>query len=259
MQVKLPYGKTYLTVDVDDAYDTTLIEPHFVPPAENPRQVVELALKEADIQLEHFAAAKTVAIAINDKTRPVPHDHLLPPLLDRLHEIGFSRENITFIIATGTHPVMPPDEYAMILPPNIIESYTVLCHDAYADASVAYLGETSRGTPVYANRAYLAADVRLVVGNMEPHQFMGFSGGVKSAAIGLAGHQTISRNHALMMQDQARIGEYENNPARQDVEEIGRMLDIHFALNALLNNKKQIVNAIAGNPVTVMQRGIPYG
>ena len=77
-----------------------------------------------------------------------------------------------------------------------------------------------------------------MVGNIEPHQFVGFSGGVKTAAIGLAGAETINRNHALMTHPDSRLGEYETNPARQDVEEIGRKVGIHLALNAILNQQK---------------------
>jgi len=97
----------------------------------------------------------------------------------------------------------------------------------------------------------------MVVGNLEPHQFMGFSGGVKSAAIGLAGRATINHNHAMMMSAAARLGSYEDNPARQDVEEIGRRMRVDFALNAVLNGDKRIVDVLAGDPLAVMRAGIP--
>ena len=96
-----------------------------------------------------------------------------------------------------------------------------------------------------------------MVGNIEPHQFAGFSGGVKSAAIGLAGTETITRNHALMTHPESQLGAYETNPARQDVEEIGQKLGIQFACNAILNQSKQIVHVLSGNPRAVMQAGIP--
>ena len=105
--------------------------------------------------------------------------------------------------------------------------------------------------------AYHEADLRIVVGDIEPHQFMGFSGGVKSAAIGLAGKATINANHAMMSDPKAQIGRYDDNPCRQDVEEIGRMMGVHYALNAVLNEDRQIVRALAGDPVAVMQAGIP--
>jgi nickel-dependent lactate racemase len=95
------------------------------------------------------------------------------------------------------------------------------------------------------------------VGIIEPHQFQGYSGGVKSAAIGLAGRDTINHNHAMMTDPHAQLGRYADNPARQDVEEIGRKIGVHFALNAILNGEKQIVHAIAGDPRGVMEAGIP--
>ena len=86
---------------------------------------------------------------------------------------------------------------------------------------------------------------------------MGFSGGVKSAAIGLAGKRTVNTNHAMMSDPKAQIGRYDDNPCRQDVEEIGQMIGVHFALNAVLNENRQIIHALAGDPVAVMQAGIP--
>ena len=109
------------------------------------------------------------------------------------------------------------------------------------------------GTPIWSNKAYVGSDFKIVVGNIEPHQFVGFSGGVKSAAIGLAGVKTINHNHALMTHPDSQLGEYENNPALQDVEEIGKKMGIHLALNAILNQNKQIVHVLAGDPRAVMR------
>jgi nickel-dependent lactate racemase len=96
------------------------------------------------------------------------------------------------------------------------------------------------------------------VGNLEPHQFMGFSGGVKTAAIGLAGRETINANHALMLDARSDLGRYDDNPARQEVEEIGQLIGVHFALNDVLNENKQIVRVLAGEPQAVVREGIPW-
>jgi nickel-dependent lactate racemase len=93
---------------------------------------------------------------------------------------------------------------------------------------------------------------------IEPHQFVGFSGGAKSAVIGLGGYPTVTHNHSMMVQPLARIGRYEDNPCRQDVEDIGRRVGVHFALNVVLSAQKRIVRAFAGGPAEVMQQGIPY-
>lgn len=251
---KIPYGKTFISIDLPHA---DLIAPRSIEAARNPTQVIQTALDHSDVGLEQFRGVPSAAIAINDKTRPVPHDQLLPPLLERLEKLGLSPASIILVIATGTHPPMTPDEFHKILPTPIYDRYPVISHDAENLASLVYLGETPRGTPVHINRQYAEAALKIVVGNIEPHQFMGFSGGVKSAAVGLTGKATINHNHAMMTDPNAKLGEYELNPARQDVEDIGRLIGIHFALNAILNQEKQIVTVVAGDPRAVMQAGIP--
>lgn len=255
----LPYGKTQLRLEIPAERVVEIVEPQPTPEASDPLGTVATALRNpvGGVALAAFQGASSVGIAINDKTRPVPHHYLLPPLLAELHRLGIPPQAITFYIATGTHPPMPPEEYGWILPPELVSTYRVVCHDAKDQDSLAYLGMTPAGTPVYANREYCAANLKIVVGNIEPHQFAGFSGGVKSAAIGLAGLETINANHAHMMEAGAELGAYEGNPARQDIEDIGERIGVHFALNAILNQRHQVVHAIAGEPKSVMRHGIP--
>ena len=257
MQIKLPFGRSRLSAELPEGYVIEFVRPQAQSAAEEPAALVRQAVYNPLGDVKPPRAGQTVAIAINDKTRSVPHQHLLPPLLQGLRHAGVRDEDVAFIIATGAHPRMSPAEFSDILPREIIESYRILCHDAADEANLTALGETSRGTPVAINSVYMAADYRIVIGNIEPHQFQGFSGGVKSAAIGLAGLQTINHNHAMMRHADARLGEYDSNPARQDVEEIGRMLGVDFAVNAILNTDKQIVKAFAGHPFAIMQAGIP--
>ena len=258
MHIQIPYGKTTLTAHIPDPYPVEIVEAPNPAPAAEPRRAVEQALDNllGDVGWEAFRGAKTVAIAINDKTRPVPHQHLLPPLLERLAAIGIPNSAITFYVAVGTHPPMTPDEFPGILPTEILARYGVVSHDAENKALLTHLGETSRQTPVWANRAYAASDVKIVVGNIEPHQFAGFSGGVKTAAIGLAGVETLHANHTLMSHPDSRMGTYDTNPVRQDIEEIGAKIGVHLALNAILNHQRHIVTALAGNPRRVVQAGL---
>jgi len=255
--IQLPYGTGCLKADLPTGYDLEYVKPRAQQPADDPAAIIRDAVYNPLGAAKPPRAGQTVAIAINDKTRPVPHEHLLPPVLQGLRHAGVRDEDLLFIIATGTHPRMQPAEYSTILPAEFLNRYRVACHNASDQARLTRLGETARGTPVHINSDYLSADYRIVIGNIEPHQFQGFSGGVKSAAIGLAGTETINFNHAMMRDENARLGEFEQNPARQDVEEIGALIGIDFAVNALLNGDKQIIKAFAGDPVAVMRAGIP--
>ncbi len=260
MEIQLPYGTTQLTAKLPDQLAVDFIDPPAVKAAADPMQVVIAALNNllGEVDLTALRQARSVAIAVNDKTRPVPHQHLLPPLLDFLRTQGIPDEAITFYIAVGTHPPMWDDEFDLILPEEILARFRVISHDSEDERLLVYLGDTPNGTPVWTNAAFHYSDFKIVVGNIEPHQFMGFSGGVKSAAVGLAGIKTINTNHALMANPASKLGRYADNPARQDIEAVGALIHVHLALNAVLNQNKKIVHVFAGDPVAVMQAGIPH-
>jgi nickel-dependent lactate racemase len=258
-EFRIPFGRKYLTAVLDGRFQIELLAPAQVPAAPDPIQATRDSLSKllGGVRLADFAKARSVAIAINDKTRPVPHAVLLPPLLEALADLGIPASAVSFVIATGLHAPMIEAEFPQILPADILARYRVVSHDAGAANNLVGFGKTRLGTPVQNNRIFAQADLRVVVGNLEPHQFMGFSGGVKTAAIGLGGRDTINANHALMLDPRSDLARYDDNPAREDVEEIGRMVGVHLALNAVINESKQIVRVLAGEPVAVMREGIP--
>ncbi len=255
----LPYGKTSLNFDLDETIKTEIVSPAFTPAAKDPIGEVKKAIKNPldGNGIKVPAKSPKVAIAINDKTRPVPHQFLLPPLLKHLEKLGVVKDQITFYIASGTHQPMKSQEYLKILPPEIYEHYQVTAHDCDDETNLISLGDTTRGTPIYVNRAFYESSVKIVVGNIEPHHFSGFSGGMKTAAIGLTSRTTINRNHAMLMDEKARIAEFDKNPLRKDIEEIGKKIKVHFAVNAVLNSEKEIVKVFTGEPHDVMLAGIP--
>lgn len=256
--IRLPYGKTYLTAVLPDDYPVEIIAPVAASAVDDPARLAREALAQpvGGARLAEFTGAQSVAITISDKTRPIPHA-VIYPLLDQLRALDIPDASITFLLATGAHAPMSPDEFPLVLPNDMLARYRVVSHDCDDQANLGYLGDTPRGTPVWANRQFMDADLRIVIGNIEPHQFMGFSGGVKSVAVGLAGRATINRNHELVLDPRSQLGTYDDNPARQDVEAIGKLFGVHFALNTVLNANKQIVQVLAGDPVSVMRAGIP--
>jgi len=259
MEYALPYGKTELKFRLPDSLPVDVISPKEIVPHPAPELAVLDALEQprGRFSWDDVGEAQSAAIAINDKTRPVPHDLLLPPLLQKLEALGISKERVALLIATGTHPPMRPEEFPAILPGKILANYGVISHDCDDQDALEFAGETQRGTPVWINTHFAQADLKIVIGNIEPHQFQGFSGGAKSAAIGLAGRATINHNHAMMTHPDAVLAEFHKNPARQDIEEMGKILGVDLALNAILNPHKKIVHVLAGDPFAVTESGIP--
>lgn len=194
------------------------------------------------------AARDGVAIVVSDATRPLPVAAVLDVLIPFLEQRGVSRRQVVLFIGGGLHPPVGDAQQRALLGERWRQALPVVAHDARDRSNLAYLGTTQRGTPVWINRRYLDTGLRVAVSVLEPHQFMGFTGGEKAVAIGLAGEDTITANHALMRRAGAQIGRVDGNPARQDVNEIGRMARLDWSIIVVLNPQKQPAAVFAGRP-----------
>ncbi len=257
--MELLYGKKTATFDLPKGWEPDLYSPNPIPPAKDPLDEVIQSLENpcGNRRLENFSGITSVGIAVSDETRPVPNDLVLPLLLKKLHQMGIPKSAIRILVAPGLHSPTPQSRFGRILPMDIINQYSVTVHDAL-HPDLKFLGRTSRNTPVFANPLFLGAEFRLVVGMIDPHQFVGYTGGVKGAAIGLAGAETIEANHSMLFHPQALIGEIQTNPVRQDIEEIGRMMGVHFAIDVVLDEANRIIRAFSGEPSEVEAAGSEF-
>lgn len=254
----IPFGNNKIEFLIPEFYSVDFVNIKEIEGMPAPFKAVDESLhsNKLGVCLDDFKGCKTAAIAINDKTRPVPYDILLPALIDGLKNLPIRPENIEIIVATGTHKPMDLAEIKKLLPDNFPNQIKINSHDCDDKENLKFLGETSKNTPVYANRKFLDADIRIVTGNIEPHHFAGFSGGLKTAAIGLSGRETINKNHSMLVDRKSCLGEFKNNPLRQDIEEIGRMMKVNYAINVIMNDKRKIVHVLAGEPSQVMEAGV---
>ncbi len=250
----VPYGKSVIQFHLPPTLQVDVIEPGTTTPVSDPVEAIQTSLAHpiGKQRLAHFPQESTVGIAINDKTRPNPQPNPLNFLLQALLNTGFSKQNIKLFIASGTHTPMREEDFPLILSEEIVDDYAIVPHDCDHSPLVS-LGKTSYNTPIFVNADYFNCDLKICVGNIEPHHFMGFSGGVKTAAIGLAGRQTITINHGKLTHPQAQSGIYYMNPMRQDLEEIGKKIQIHFTLGSIINEEKQIIDVLWGDPAAVMK------
>jgi nickel-dependent lactate racemase len=110
------------------------------------------------------------------------------------------------------------------------------------------LGMTDGGVPVTAHRAATEADLLMATGIVEPHQYAGYSGGPKTAAIGAAGEPLIAHTHGPAFVDHpgARLGRVDGNPFQEAISEAARRAGLRFIVNAVLDDQKRIVGVAAG-------------
>jgi nickel-dependent lactate racemase len=252
----LKYGKSTVTVSVPAESLLGVLLPREPHLPDDERAELERALDEpiGSGRIEEIAGQglKTV-IMVSDMTRPSPSYKLLPPLLSRLGRAGMPDSDITIVFGMGIHRHMTDDEKRALVGADVFARYR--CVESTGSGEYVALGVTSRGTPVEVCPDVAACDLLICTGNIEYHYFAGYSGGVKAVLPGACNQRTVEANHAMQLLPGAELGSYDNNPVRQDMEEAGKIIGVDFILNVVLDEKKNIVKAVAGDPVKALAVG----
>lgn len=264
MRIDIPWGDETLPLDVPPHWEIVQIaSPRACPAVES----VEAELRRAlDHPIRHAPISDfvrpnhRVALVVDDIGRPTPAHRLLPEILDRLVAVGIPASKQTLVFATGLHRGLTEKEMVRKVGANVWGRIQCVNHDAKDVSNLVDLGATSRGTPVRFNRAVAEADVRILVGTIEPHVQAGFGGGCKNLLPGVAAAESIGANHFLGADPKlfSMIGFHpDRNPMRQDLEEAASKLrGTTFVVNTLLNASLEVARIVAGHAIHAHREGL---
>jgi nickel-dependent lactate racemase len=247
MQVDLPYGREHLVVEVPD--DAVVVEPTDLPGLGDERRAVLAALAEpvsgpplADL----VGPCDHVTVVFPDITRPMPSRTVLPPLLAELERLGAGPERVELLCATGTHRPATPEEMAELVGTEIVARYRV--HQHLADDGRHVMVGRLDGLPVSLDARYVASDVRICTGFVEPHFFAGFSGGPKGVCPGLADTGTILEAHSPVRIADPRATWLltEGNPVHDFVRAAAALSPPTLSVDVALNSRRQLTAVFAG-------------
>jgi len=259
VDVWLPYDKTDVCARIPTRNFLGTIGPKEKPGVPDAKAEILRALNEpigAKPLSEIVKSGNKVTIVVDDVTRPAPSHIIVPPLLEKLNQLGVRDEDITIIFGCGTHRAVKPEEAKQLLGEDVVKRVKTISHDCHAKDHV-FVGTTKKhGTRVYLDKVFAEADVRILTGDIELHYYAGFGGGRKSVLPAVSSAETIQHNHALTLHPQARTGVLEGNPVHEDMVEAARLAKADFILNVVTNTKGEIVQAFAGDLEQAFYEGV---
>jgi nickel-dependent lactate racemase len=250
IEVKIPIGNLIYA-----------IKPEGLPGLENEQKSIKHSLENpigsAPLSQEVKKGMKVVVMA-DDITRPTPRERVLPPLLDGLNEAGIPDRDITVLIALGTHRYMSKEEIEHCFGEKLTARVTILNHEWQDETNFINLGSTPRGIPVSINKIAHEADYLMGVGSIVPHSLAGYGGGAKIVQPGICSWETTGKTHLLAVErdDFFELAGNPENEARLEMEEVARVAGLHFIVNVVLNDKKELVKVVSGDPVKAHREGV---
>ena len=264
MAITLSYGLYGLPLEIPESPGFQgVLQPGQAAVAENPQAAIVKALHNpiAAKPLSELAKGrKSACIVISDITRPVPNKVILPPLLTEIEKAGIKRESITILIATGIHRPNEGDELISLVGAEIAANYQIINHFSKETDDMVLVGEINDQVPALINRHYVAADLKILTGFIEPHMWAGFSGGRKSILPGISSIETLEYMHGpeMIAHPMTVYGALENNPFHEAGLSIMKKAGADFIINVTLNTKKEITQVFAGDPVRAHLEGCHF-
>jgi nickel-dependent lactate racemase len=263
MRIKLDYGRTGVEVNLPEEGIIGPLAIRPAPPLPDPDASLADALAHpigTPSLAEVARSRRNACILICDVTRPVPNRLILPPLLRILEEQGIARRDILILVATGLHRPNEGAELEEMVGPEIAAHYRIENHHGKVLEEHDYLGETANGVPVYLDRRYVRADLKITTGLIEPHLMAGYSGGRKVICPGIAALETVKVWHGprFLEHPRADCGILDGNPVHEENTRIALMAGCDFIVNVCLDGQRQITWVGAGDMIRAWQEGVRF-
>ena len=262
--IKFPYGKSHLELNIEDKYLKGVLLSHLEEyvPVDSEINLVKNAIEnpiESDKLSKLSAGKKNVVIICSDHTRPVPSKIIIPLMLEEIRK-GNPDADITLLIATGFHRETTRQELINKFGEDIVNNEKIVIHKSENLEDMVSLGTLPSGGELLINKIAANADLLCAEGFIEPHFFAGFSGGRKSILPGVASKVTVLANHCSKFIDSqySRTGILENNPIHRDMLWAAKTAKLAFICNVVINAQKKVVYAVSGDVEKAHLKGVEF-
>lgn len=233
--------------------------PKDIPPVADIRAEVRRALANpiASPSLRELVRGKkNVVFVADDNTRLTPTDQLIPILLDECNAAGVADDQITVIIALGTHRFMTEEEILAKFGEETVRRVRIKNHPYKELAALVDLGVTDNGGRILINKDVVEADFKIGIGSIVPHHIPGYAGGAKIVQPGVSGEETTAYTHLLSVRaPRSYLGVLEN-PVRADLDIMARKVGLNTILNTVLNRHGEVVEAFFGDVEQAFRVGV---
>ena len=204
-----------------------------------------------------------VAVIVSDVARLVRTAEFLPVIISEITAAGVPDEDITIIVANGTHRAHTHDEDIAVCGKDIVKRIKIHQHDSRNNEELTDLGVTSFGTPILIDSYVAEADKVIITGAVSLHPMAGFGGGRKAVMPGVSGHATIMHNHAIALAPKVgdgcnplcETGLLEGNPLHEDMVEVTKKLDPAFLVNMVFTPEGKLHEVVAGHWYKAWEKG----
>lgn len=211
-------------------------------------------------KISELAIGKNDAlIIIDDNTRNTPANIILPHIISELKKAGLKNDNITILVALGTHREMTDGELEEKCGLEIVKEFKIIQHDHQDKNKLVYFGETESGLPIWINKYYYEAEFKVAIGKIIPHVDVVWSGGAKIVLPGICGKETVEKFHISSTLNKEKLAGKVDNFIRNEMEDIAEKIGLDFIVNVIIDGNGNIIDSVSGHFISAHRKGVEIG
>nr|MDO8086486.1 lactate racemase domain-containing protein [Candidatus Sigynarchaeum springense] len=248
-------GKEATDLEFPDSWDVQVFRMRDAPDITD-KATIQRAIRNpiGSPPIKSIAAGKPNAvIAVEDISRPIQCKDICETIIGELNEAGIPDGRITLIGALGAHRPMIRADYIKKVGENVVDRINVENHHPYEN--LVNIGTSKKGTPIFINKTYHDAAVKIAVGTVAPHPLAGFGGGAKVILPGICGIDTLEANHKAGLRG-IGIGLGFITDLRKDIEDVCSKAGLDFSVNVVTTSRRGIAGVHAGHFIDAHRKAV---
>lgn len=259
MQSWISYGEERLEFKIPEEYDVNEMILAKIEPKKGPAEIIRESLDDP-IQSQKVEdmvrPTDKICIICDDITRPTPCEFILDELMPRLLKVGVPLDNIFILIALGSHRKMTEEELIFKLGEKHFNSLEVIQAEFISENASIEIGKSSKGKPILVQKRAVEADFIIGIGNIVPHNTLGWSGGAKIVFPGIADESSVAQFHMEAAIHRLNLfGEVENS-VRDEVEKWAKFIGLDFIINTILSRDDELLYCVSGHYIKTHREGV---
>jgi lactate racemase len=249
MHINLPYGNEQIPVDVPDNWiNGRCYRPHPMKSCADVR--AELMICLGSLNLDAICKEKKSCVIAVETSDEALFRELLPALIEEIEDASdLAAKDITILLTNRAWLPYDSSVISKLFDEETRSRYKIVLHDPLDKDLIVDLGTSSGGYPLTINKLYVEAELKIVLGGVQPDLLLGFTGGRSVIMPGLAGKRTLRSiyNYEVIENRHSRFANYRDNIFHTTGIESISNVGCHLAVSALLDPMGDICEIFTGH------------
>ena len=190
-------------------------------------------------------SADNACVAIDAMIPTSILDMVLRPVLKTLHAAGLAYNDICILFAAEYPLEVKKSLVRSRVSKDIRDLYHIEVHDNFTLTHHQLTGNTSRNTPVYVDRRFLQANMKIAIGRVIPHFAAGLFDAMGVVGLGLTSPDTLRSLYGLAGQDSDR-DHFFDTAMHNEIIELCKLAQVDVIVNILMSTRNRVMNIFSG-------------